>query len=846
MRPKFSTLLLTTFLAGLTFAPSSQAESQDTSAKRGISSWINPSDIALEPVLLSSEQLDDAQIEDLLQTAAPYKLGAAKSSLEKYYEERSGISIDQFGYTLLTSTNSPAQKSNRSLGEVQDTYILGSGDEISVTIRGQENSNSTVAITSGGQLIIEDLAPISAAGRTIKDVREELQSLLGDYYNTDIFLSLTKTKQINVRVTGNVTTPGDITLSSYDTVMDALGAVGGVSKTGTLRQIKLIRGSSSTIIDLYGLLVFGSATSDISLRDGDTIQVGPIGPTIAIAGAIKRAGIYEILPAFNAQWRESGETSQKLSLDDLLILAGGSLAPGKHRYIRMTPDQMGRDTTEDIKETDLKIFRDGDFLNILKGKEVRANAVELSGNTRADGVYSIKDTPSLSYLLSDDTILTQDTYPLIGIVERWNPSQLSTELISFSPKKIINGEADIKLRESDRVMLFTRAEIKSIGGPESGLNENALKLASLNTTAYGASDTESSADKNLPQPALAPNIRHFLLEHSAFIRGSVRNSGAFPIANGTTLDSLLATAGGPSLEASLGNIEITQPLGEGHNKRANIDLTNTPARTITLHPGDTIRINQKFRRIEDNHVLLVGEVRNPGTYDLLPGDTLSKLIERAGGITEQAYPKGAIFSRKTERLREEQRFRAQARDLELKLASALSQKDDDKKPAPDEVTLAQSLIADLKNAEALGRLTVEADPGMLAANPDTDILLETGDRIYVPKRPLTVRVAGEVLSPASLQFRSGKKPRTYIDEAGGFTYNADKDRSFVVYPDGSASPLAVSAWNHSSDMIPPGSTIIVPRDPKPLTFIDGAKDLSQILANLATTAIFADDIADDH
>jgi protein involved in polysaccharide export with SLBB domain len=110
---------------------------------------------------------------------------------------------------------------------------------------------------------------------------------------------------------------------------------------------------------------------------------------------------------------------------------------------------------------------------------------------------------------------------------------------------------------------------------------------------------------------------------------------------------------------------------------------------------------------------------------------------------------------------------------------------------------------------------------------------------------LTVRVAGEILSPAALQFRTGKNPRDYINEAGGFSYNADQDRSFVVFPDGSAQPLSVSAWNHKAAMIPPGSTIIVPRDPKPLTIMDGAKDLSQILANLATTAIFADDIADD-
>jgi len=104
-----------------------------------------------------------------------------------------------------------------------------------------------------------------------------------------------------------------------------------------------------------------------------------------------------------------------------------------------------------------------------------------------------------------------------------------------------------------------------------------------------------------------------------------------------------------------------------------------------------------------------------------------------------------------------------------------------------------------------------------------------------------VRVAGEVLSPAALQFRDNQGGHAYITQAGGLTYNADKGRAFVVYPDGSARPLNAS-WS-SSGSIPAGSTIVVPRDPKPFDFMDTAKDLTQILANLATTAIFADAIA---
>jgi len=96
-----------------------------------------------------------------------------------------------------------------------------------------------------------------------------------------------------------------------------------------------------------------------------------------------------------------------------------------------------------------------------------------------------------------------------------------------------------------------------------------------------------------------------------------------------------------------------------------------------------------------------------------------------------------------------------------------------------------------------------------------------------------------------LQFRDRKAPLDYIEEAGGFTFHADKERTFVLYPDGSAQPLQVSAWNYKPIMIPPGSTVVIPRDPKPFDFIQSAKDVSQILSNLAVTAIFIDDVADD-
>src|SRR5690606_20508177 len=120
--------------------------------------------------------------------------------------------------------------------------------------------------------------------------------------------------------------------------------------------------------------------------------------------------------------------------------------------------------------------------------------------------------------------------------------------------------------------------------------------------------------------------------------------------------------------------------------------------------------------------------------DLMPGDKLSDLLRRAGGLTPQAYPDGAIFSRESERKAEESRFRAAARDLERALAVAME--DQDKAPDSTQIAMARDLAGELRQVEAVGRITVEADPGVLATEPELDILLESGDRIYIPKRPL--------------------------------------------------------------------------------------------------------------
>ncbi|MFP4313997.1 MAG: SLBB domain-containing protein [Alphaproteobacteria bacterium] len=790
------------------------------------------------------------------------------SALEKMYARRIVNEVEQFGYDLF---GVPAEHTRQFLdaaalnsfsipsGSVQDDFTMDIGDQLEVVFTGQRTDRDIYTINNQGMLLINDFPPIPAAGRSIGQVRISIEAAARNLHNTRPYVSLASVRQIGVLVVGHVKKPGRKNLTVFHTVLDALMESGGIEKTGSLRQIKLVRNGRSQLIDIYSLLLHGATNADLQLQDGDRIIIPSIGPTLAIAGEVKRPGIYELLPEIKGMRHKPETSAQKISLNEALEKAGGVLVSGQNRFLKLSVTPSGREQVTEISDPFHQVFSDGSILMVSKGREKRSGVVELTGHTRAPGIYALDETPTLSALLADETVLDQNIYPLIGLIERWDARQLTTTFLEFPLQLVIADDYDRKLQEDDIIHLFSRDQILSL---KASPKEEKTANTKPQDDAFDGYVQEASYSPQKPAEYGSayqgrdiiedPSIQSFLSERAVFVRGAVRNAGHYPVASGVTLDNLLAVAGGLALEANVNNIEVTSSLqGSGVRegrpaplRRIQVNLSETSASEVLIGPGDSIRVNQKFDKIEDKSVLIMGEVQNPGRYDLVSGDKVSDLLERAGGLTFDAYPEGAIFSRKSERRAEESRYRAAARDLERALAISL-EKDDGSAPNTTQIAMARSLAEELREVEAVGRITVETDPGMLAANPELDMLLESGDRIFMPKRPLSVRVHGEVLSPASLQFRESKKPLDYIHEAGGFTFHADKERTFVLYPDGSAQPLQVSSWNYKPVLIPPGSTIIVPRDPKPFDFIQSAKDISQILSNLAITAIFLDDVRDD-
>lgn len=752
---------------------------------------------------------------------------AGETPVETMYSDRADESLKLFGYDLFDTGAKPSEKIPAGL--VQDDYILSSGDTLEIIVRGQEQGRKHYTVNTRGELVTDAFSTVTASGRTLGDIRKTLEDEAARLHNVQISVNLAAPRQIDILVIGDAVNPGRKTLTPFHSVLDALQEADGIKKTGSLRRVKLVRSGKSEFIDLYTVIMQGGSSADKRLQDGDRIIVPPIGPTVAVSGAVKRPAVYEI------------RRGDSLSALEMLGMAGGVLAPGNNRFMRLALGSDGRETVEDISEPTKKGFGDGSLLNVAQATAKRSENIQLSGHTREAGEHDIKKAKTLSELIRSEQVFGDSLYPLIGVIERRDSKSLTKTLIEFSPRQVLQKDNDIPLSEGDVVHLFSMEQIRKLG-------QNVAAEPLLKKASYGGA-TAKNDDKDITDGLIAS----FLEERSAFVRGAVRQPGAYPVSRDTTLDSLIAAAGGPTIEANTDNIEVTSrliPVDEESDamapNRRNIGLEQAREEQVKVTAGDTVRVNQKFNRVSEQSITLLGEVKNPGKYDLAAGDTMLTLLRRAGGLTEIAYPDGVIFSRASERKQEEGRYKAQARDLELKLAEAMRQSDNDRnRPDMAQIGAAQTLIAQLHEAKAVGRITVEADPNILASDKEQDILLEGGDKIYIPRRPLNVRVGGEVLSPASLQFRKGKNARNYIEEAGGTTYFADKDRAFVVYPDGSAKPLAVSPWKQGITMIPPGSTIIVPRDPKPFDFLESAETISTILANIALTGFYLDDLGDD-
>jgi protein involved in polysaccharide export with SLBB domain len=229
-----------------------------------------------------------------------------------------------------------------------------------------------------------------------------------------------------------------------------------------------------------------------------------------------------------------------------------------------------------------------------------------------------------------------------------------------------------------------------------------------------------------------------------------------------------------------------------------------------------------------------GEVNNPGSYSILPGDTVLDVINKAGGYSNLGYSEGAVFLREEVAKQQKEAFERSAEGLEQTIVNIVTSGAID---SITEFTLApiNTLIKKLREQKPIGRQVVDFDILKLKSDPYKNFKVRDGDSIFIPKRPESVSVVGEVLSSITLRYDSSLTVEDYIKMSGGLNDQADKDRIFVIKPNGQAEVIKRTFFNRGSQVLP-GSTIVVSRDTRPFDAVQITQIITPILADLATSA----------
>ncbi|WP_448585411.1 SLBB domain-containing protein [Thermaurantiacus sp.] len=821
-----------------------------------------------QPIVPPGGKVDTPEEQEVRRVQARRELETLyiPSPVEADWRRRLGDpTIRLFGYDFFQAA--PAPTGVRA-GAVGDDYILGIGDEIAIAFRGATNENRTARVDRDGRILVGQLPPIQAAGRSLGAVKaliaaETRRTMLA----TDVYVSVDNVRSISVFVGGEVVRPGQFSLTSLADVATAIAQAGGVRRTGSLRQVRVVRSSGATqIIDLYGFLGIG-APSNVRLMDGDRILVPVIGPTVAVTGAVARPAIYELRGA--------------ASLDQVVAFAGG---PVRQRGAEVVISRIGPDGLESFLKPPARTapIIGGDAVVVLGGSPGgSAGRVALFGHVDNPGPRPLAAAGTIGQLVGPVESLRPDTYQSFAVLLRVDPSTGSRMLVPINLAAEIRGRSSTILRNQDQLFLLSRADIQFINGvavrsvvlgqpnplPQcQSLNRLAAIVRDTQSDRFtaatrgslvireGASDvlaaTGRAATINVRATAalrslqpeqeicpsvfeLEPDLLPFVIEQAVSVGGSVRRPGAYPVAGEASARDLAALAEG----FIPGTTDLTLDLNRGgatRIERIPVGSDDLALDAVRVRPGDDLRFSGTQPAFEGSGVLVAGEVVRPGLYAIRKGEKLSELLARAGGLTEYAYPYGAIFTRQRVKEAEQEGYRRTARELNNSLLAATARSGD---RGTEGLQGAAALIQLIASAEATGRVVVEADPRVLAIRPDLDTVLEAGDSISIPKRPNYVLALGDVLNPGALQFVNGKDARGYLRDAGGTMATADEGRIYLVLPNGTAQPIRSGAWASRARVTPPpGSTIVVPKNIDPLYRLSVFRDVTTIISQLAISA----------
>ncbi len=714
--------------------------------------------------------------------------------------------LKPFGYdlfdhdlsTFAPSTNVP----------VPAEYVVGPGDQLVVQLYGTQNRHLQLVVGRDGKVNLPDIGPVSVAGLSYDGARDAIESRVArQMMGTHASVSMGDTRSIRVFVVGEARYPGTYTVSGLATITSALYAAGGAKRAGSLRNIQLKRhGELVRRFDLYDLLIRGDTSDDVKLLSGDVIFIPPVGATISIDGEVRRPAIYEV--------------KGNATVADVLELAGGvtpeadlsnamltRIDAAQHRVV-VPVDLSGGARAEAV--------RNGDLVRVMRLRPTLDSGIQIAGHTFSPGSYAYHPGIRLTEVIPSVDDLRPDADLHYLLIRREVPPDRHIAVLSADLAAALRApgsDADTLLMPRDRITVFDLA---------SGRDQVIQPLLE-----------ELRVQGNSAQPT-----------QTVHVAGQVKVPGEYPLESGMRVADLVRAGGGAADAAYGSQAELARyVVGDSRQtKLIPIDLSaalqGDPSANITLQAFDTLTIKQVPLWSEQEVVVLKGEVRFPGSYTIRRGETLKSVIERAGGLTNFAFPEGSVFTREWLRKREQEQLDQIAARMQTDItALAISAAANGVAGGgTSTITLGQSLLGQVRGARAVGRMVIDL-PRLMRERVGSadDIVLRDGDQLIVPRFQQQVTVMGEVQNSTSLLYNPRLSRDDYISLSGGVTRRADRSRIYVVRANGGVVSSEGSRWfEHTSGIkMKPGDTIVVPLDTERMPPLPFWQAVTGILYNVA-------------
>jgi len=694
--------------------------------------------------------------------------------------------VSQYGYQLFAGT--PITFAPATAIPVPPEYVLGPGDELNIHFYGSKDDNIQAVVDREGMIDLPSIGMISLIGQNFQQAKALIAAKIHErMIGVTSSISMGRLRSIRVFVLGDVNNPGSYVVSGLSTISNALFVSGGVSKQGSLRHVILKRaGKKIAELDLYDFLLRGDSSRDVRLLPGDVVFIPPLRKVITVAGVVTRPGIYEL-------------KSKGMKVSQAFKLAGGSLASGdvNHVQIDRITSKGGRTLLNldmSKKSDSLTALKDGDILVVYPVPGIKSRIVHLTGHVKRPGAFGFTDGMRVSDLITSKDALLPYAFLDYMIIQRRDSNTGALTVLRPNLKKVLQKEhsdKNPKLKAYDELLVFSNKVMKDLD--------------------------------------------------SVTVTGAVVNPGTFPLGKGLRLSDLVFAAGGPKENTYMKEVELTRYVVEGGETRVlkhvtlNLSqaLSGDETNDILLKAHDVLMVRTIANWGAHEQIELKGEFKFPGVYTIENGETLTEVIERAGGLTEDAYMPAAVFSREAIRESQQKRLSEYANRLEAEISQtqvSIQSIHDPKLLMAREsaLTKAQTVLEKYRKIKPEGRLLIDLnEKGKLAGG--AVLKLADNDMLYIPKRPDQVMVIGEVYNQSAMIYKKYMNRDDFIDLAGGVTSTGDKGRIYIVRANGYID--SGNGWGRSNKVYP-GDVIVVPQSLEAFNLLDSTLDWSKALMQI--------------